>query len=71
MVCAHPKASGLATGRGLRGELPQTFRTQTITGIRRHRQAERFIRAPAAAREIAGEFGAATGAGEAAWFRGF
>jgi hypothetical protein len=55
----------------LRRQLAQTFRTQAIARIRRHRQAERFIRTPAAARKIAGEFRAATGAGEAAWFRGF
>ena len=53
----------------LRRRLPQTLPAQTILALDRHRQARRFLRAPAGAREIAAEFGAATGAGEAARFR--
>jgi hypothetical protein len=55
----------------LRRQLPQTIRTQAIAGIGRHRQAERCVGAPAAAGQAARKLVPATGAGEAAWFRGF
>jgi hypothetical protein len=50
----------------LHHQLAQTIRTQAIAGIRRQRQAEGFIRAPAVAGEAAGKFGSASGASEAA-----
>jgi uncharacterized protein (DUF1800 family) len=49
--------------------LPQTLPAQAILSLDRHRQPGGFLRAPAIAREVAAELGAAAGAGEAARFR--
>src|SRR4051812_44347009 len=57
--------------RSLPRELTQTVRTQAVARIRRHRQAERFIRTPATTRRVAAKFRAAAGTGEAAGARAF
>jgi hypothetical protein len=46
--------------------LPQALPAQAISAIRRHRQLDGFLGAPAGARQAAGEFRAAADAGEAA-----
>ena len=53
-----------------RRRLPQALPAQAILALQRHRQLGCFLRAPAGAREIAAEFGAAARADEATRFRG-
>src|SRR6266702_3793962 len=55
--------------RELLCRLPQTRPAQAVLTPDGHRQARRLLRAPAFAREVAAELGAAAGTGEAARLR--